>query len=125
MGRCTIRPESPRFRSGVRIHIMRKLLNCTWILSEAVLLSLTLSAQTLDTLFSFGSPAYDGISPSTGVILGPQGEMYGTTSSGGKWDFGTVYELLPPVSPGGPWTETQCSIVASMARMENHRGRAC
>jgi len=79
--------------------------NCTWILGGAVLLSLTLSAQTLKTIYSFGSPAYDGISPSTGVILGPQGELYGTTEHGGKWNLGTVYELLPPASPGGTWTE--------------------
>jgi uncharacterized repeat protein (TIGR03803 family) len=85
---------------------MRKLLTCTWILSEAVFLSLTLSAQTLNTLYSFGSPAYGGMSPSTGIILGPQGEVYGTTNRGGEWDLGTVYELSPPASAGGAWTET-------------------
>lgn len=79
--------------------------NCTWILGGAIFLTLTVSAQTLNTIYSFGSPDSDGISPSGGVILGSQGELYGTTEHGGASNFGTVYELLPPASPGGAWTE--------------------
>jgi uncharacterized repeat protein (TIGR03803 family) len=78
----------------------------TRIMSGAAVLSLTLSAQTLNTLYSFGSPGYDGITPSAGVILGPKGELYGTTDRGGKSDFGTVYELSPPATRGGVWSET-------------------
>ena len=70
-------------------------------------MSLTLSAQTFTTLCNFRSQdnAYDGTLPVGSVLLGPQGELYGTTWSGGRWSAGTVYELLPPASPGGAWTE--------------------
>jgi uncharacterized repeat protein (TIGR03803 family) len=48
----------------------------------------------------------DGGSPSASPIIGPKGELYGTTWYGGTSNLGTVYELTPPASPGGAWTET-------------------
>ncbi len=60
----------------------------------------------------------DGAFPVTGVVLGKNGVLYGTTGSGGAISgspcslvgvttgCGTVYELTPPASPGGLWTET-------------------
>jgi uncharacterized repeat protein (TIGR03803 family) len=65
-------------------------------------LSVTLSGQTLTTLYPFST---EGASPRSGVIVGPQGELYGTTTGGGEWGLGTVYELLPSASSGGTWTE--------------------
>jgi uncharacterized repeat protein (TIGR03803 family) len=40
-------------------------------------------------------------------VLGPGGELYGTTSSGGtiQPSLGTIYEMVPPSSPGGSWSE--------------------
>ena len=35
-----------------------------------------------------------------------KGNLYGTTIGGGASDAGTVFELMPPASHGGPWTET-------------------
>jgi len=85
---------------------MQLLRNSTRILCGAFILSLALSAQTFTTLYSFGSQPYDGNLPGFGVVLGSQGgELYGVTSVGGRWNLGTVYELLPPSSPGGAWTE--------------------
>jgi uncharacterized repeat protein (TIGR03803 family) len=84
---------------------MRMFRNRTRILGAAFILSMTLSAQTLTTLYNFGSQDYDGTHPASRVIFGPQGELYGTTNDGGEFGFGTVYELLPPASPGGAWTE--------------------
>jgi uncharacterized repeat protein (TIGR03803 family) len=53
--------------------------------------------------------AYDGAGPSTRVIFGPDGALYGTTSYGGN-GYGTVYRLQPPAGlcPSGncPWTAT-------------------
>jgi len=37
----------------------------------------------------------DGGSPYTGVILGPQGALYGTTPFGGKENVGVVFEIKP------------------------------
>ena len=36
----------------------------------------------------------------------PRNECYGTTYTGGTEDWGTIYELSPPATAGGSWTET-------------------
>ncbi len=51
----------------------------------------------------------DGSSPWSGLIFDAQGNVYGTTVGfGGNINTagGTVYELSPPTSGSGPWTET-------------------
>jgi uncharacterized repeat protein (TIGR03803 family) len=54
---------------------------------------------TLTTLYSFGSildtngDALDGASPEGGLVQGGDGYLYGTTSSGGENDFGTVFQV--------------------------------
>jgi uncharacterized repeat protein (TIGR03803 family) len=48
----------------------------------------------------------DGADPFGQLILGPNGELYGTTCYGGSLNFGTVFELSRPAFPGGAWTET-------------------
>jgi hypothetical protein len=47
------------------------------------------------------------------VTLAPNGSLYGVTGMGGTSSAcpgyqgcGTLYELTPPTTPGGPWTET-------------------
>lgn len=70
---------------------------------------------TEQTLYTFSGG--DGGAPLTTLVLGPRGELYGTTYYGGGSAncslFGTVvvgcgivFELEPPVLPGGNWTET-------------------
>src|SRR5271165_6609804 len=52
----------------------------------------------------------DGEQPFGGVIFGPDGAVYGTTSAGGPNGAGTVFTLRPPVTACHtalcPWTET-------------------
>jgi len=57
----------------------------------------------------------DGIGPLAGVVLGPDGSLYGTTGEGGNGacngvGCGTVYQLRPsptrPRTPLDPWKET-------------------
>jgi uncharacterized repeat protein (TIGR03803 family) len=55
-------------------------------------------------LYSFTAGG-DGGNPG-GLAMGPNGVLYGTTLVGGAMDAGTVFELLPPATPGGAWTET-------------------
>jgi uncharacterized repeat protein (TIGR03803 family) len=43
--------------------------------------------------------------PESGVTLGPNGILYGTTSHGGTLNEGVVFSLAPPSEPGGSWTE--------------------
>ncbi len=70
-----------------------------------VTLGMTVSGQTFTTLYNFGAYPQDAAWPWDGVTLGSHGELYGVTSRGGQWNGGTVYELLPPASPGGAWTD--------------------
>jgi uncharacterized repeat protein (TIGR03803 family) len=51
------------------------------------------------TLYSFGSFANDGFDPQTGLVLGSDGNFYGTTAQGGTSNDGTVFKLTVPLSP--------------------------
>ena len=53
-------------------------------------------------LYTF-HPEPDGTYPYGGVVFDPAGNLYGTTSNGGTFNNGTVFELSP--SDSG-WTET-------------------
>src|SRR5215472_9499727 len=58
------------------------------------------TAQTFSILYNF---AYNS-GLFAGVIFDAAGNLYGTTSGGGTYSGGTVYELSPLA--GGGWTET-------------------
>ena len=47
----------------------------------------------------------DGGFPETNVIVGGSGALFGTAYAGGSLGAGTVFELLPPGTTGGAWTE--------------------
>ncbi|HUO31288.1 MAG TPA: choice-of-anchor tandem repeat GloVer-containing protein [Bryobacteraceae bacterium] len=73
---------------------------------------------TESVLYYFTAANGDGAYPSANVVLGPNGVLYGTTqyggsattgspcSSNGVSGCGTVFQLTPPTTPGGAWTET-------------------
>jgi uncharacterized repeat protein (TIGR03803 family) len=46
-------------------------------------------------LYSFGSRANDGTLPFGGLVMDSQGNLYGTTGSGGSADQGTIFKLTP------------------------------
>jgi uncharacterized repeat protein (TIGR03803 family) len=56
-----------------------------------------------NVLYSFQNVADGGI-PVGGVIFDAEGDLYGTTSYGGTYAYGTVYRLSP--SSGGTWTKS-------------------
>ena len=69
---------------------------------------------TESILWDFGNGT-DGSSPAAGLIVDAAGNLYGTTSLGGAYagvdvignpTGGTVFELTPPPTIGGPWTES-------------------
>jgi uncharacterized repeat protein (TIGR03803 family) len=74
------------------------------------LCGLALGQSTETVLYSFGGYAADGVFPEGSPLFDAAGNIYGTTSEGGKYcqnSFecgGTVYELSPTV--GGGWSET-------------------
>ncbi len=59
-------------------------------------------AWTESVIYAFSTFSYPLASPT----VGPNGELYGTTYYGGSKGVGSVFELMPPSSPGGTWTET-------------------
>ncbi len=61
-------------------------------------------------LYSFGYQDQDGSNPYAGVVFGPDGLLYGTTSDYGASGHGTVFRLRPPPNACAgamcPWNET-------------------
>lgn len=57
---------------------------------------------TEEVLHTFGAGS-DGSVPVAGVTRDATGNLYGTTSAGGSYGYGTVFELTPSTSG---WTET-------------------
>jgi len=55
--------------------------------------------------FSAEGPDSDGQNPTTGMVMGLGGILYGVTNQGGIWNMGTLYSFTPPTSPGGAWAE--------------------
>ena len=55
---------------------------------------------TEKTLYSFKGGTKDGNLPVAGVVIDPAGNIYGTTWQGGKYNWGTVFELVAPVGAG-------------------------
>jgi uncharacterized repeat protein (TIGR03803 family) len=74
-------------------------------------------AWTESVIYSFTGAEGDGAFPAASVVVGKDGALYGTTQVGGSETLGstctyggvmgcgTVFELTPPTTPGGAWTE--------------------
>lgn len=60
-------------------------------------------AETI--LYSFNANGGDGYYPESPLSLDAAGNLYGATSSGGTYGYGTAFKLSPGAS-GGEWTET-------------------
>ncbi len=68
------------------------------------------AGSTEQTLYTFKGGS-DGRSPQASMIVDTSGNLYGTTFEGGgstncSNGCGTVFELSPPATLGGKWTET-------------------
>jgi uncharacterized repeat protein (TIGR03803 family) len=62
------------------------------------------TAWTETVLFSFDGT--DGNAPNAGLALDAKGDLYGTTTQGGKFNAGTVFKLASPAAGKTAWTET-------------------
>jgi uncharacterized repeat protein (TIGR03803 family) len=73
-------------------------------------LSVSGPGSVLTPLYSFQGGPNDGAYPQGGVIVGPDGSLYGTTSSGGQYGWGMIYRLRPSptacTSAICPWGKT-------------------
>jgi hypothetical protein len=66
---------------------------------------------TEQVLWNFQNNGTDGFSPVAGVVVDPNGNVYGTTEYGGLYSDepyvgGTAFKLTPPAMVGGSWGET-------------------
>ena len=68
--------------------------------SQGTVFELTTSGE-LTTIYSFCArkACKDGANPESGLVLGPNGDLYGTTNGGGNYNLGTVFEIAS-TSPG-------------------------
>lgn len=83
---------------------MRKLFFLTAIVLCLVWISaIGASAQATETVLHSFTDGSDGGYPEAGLVFDQVGNLYGTTTSGGLYDQGAVFELSP--SSGG-WSET-------------------
>ena len=55
----------------------------------------SLRPEAESVIYSFKADGTDGINPFGGVVLGPKGNIYGTTYQGGTKGFGTVFKINP------------------------------
>ncbi len=63
-------------------------LGCVFKITES-------GTETVLHSFGSGTPQSDGLEPFAGVIVGSDGNLYGTTSGGGANSLGTVYKITP------------------------------
>jgi uncharacterized repeat protein (TIGR03803 family) len=62
--------------------------------SDAMVFELT-PEGILTKVHSFASGRTDGVSPQGSLLLGSDGDLYGTTSAGGSNNLGTVFKVTP------------------------------
>lgn len=74
-------------------------------LGAIALASCGISAQE-SVIYSFLHNGTDGFTPTGGVVMDKNGNLYGVTNQGGPNMNGVAYELSPPAQAGGDWTET-------------------
>jgi hypothetical protein len=70
-----------------------------------------LAASTQTTLYSFGGKP-DARNPSANLAIDQTGKLYGA-GNGGAYNAGAVFELSPPASGEGAWTESVLYSVPS------------
>src|SRR5262245_49074459 len=63
-----------------------------WILAAFFITAGIASAQSLTTLVSFNGRGNGG-GPTASLIADANGNLFGTTETGGYWDVGTVFQV--------------------------------
>jgi uncharacterized repeat protein (TIGR03803 family) len=53
------------------------------------------STGTTTTLYNFANTSQQGCEPSDGLVIGSDGDFYGTAESGGTANYGTIFKMTP------------------------------
>jgi len=84
---------------------MKVILTRSAIALSTILLACSAAVgQSEIVLHAFGALP-DGSNPRGGLIADSAGRLYGLTYNGGHQNLGVVYEIVPPSTKGGAWTE--------------------
>ena len=62
------------------------------------------AAAAIHDIYTFQGGT-DGAVPTSGLIADGEGRLYGSTSEGGEYGYGTVFRLTPPAEGQTQWTE--------------------
>ena len=73
------------------------------LLNDGTVFEINSTGGEFTALHDFGPLAHDGTNPRSGVIFDKLGNAYGTSTGGGKYGNGTVFQLSPIA--GGGWKE--------------------
>ena len=73
--------------------------------SYGVIYEIAFGTWTQSVLYTFTGGS-DGANPAAGLLKDKADNLYGTTTFGGQKNYGSVFELSPPIAQGDPWTET-------------------
>ena len=73
------------------------------IIAATLFVTSTWATAQEKVLHNFNNNGTDGVSPQAGLIVDGAGNLYGTTSGGGTYNIGTVFELSPTADGG--WME--------------------
>ena len=96
-------PRIKRNQRGKKMLLTKNEKTCAALVAVLLPCAANAAAQRpIKTLYGFTGP--DGEQPTSLVLAG--NAIYGATIRGGVADGGTAFELTPPASPGGAWTET-------------------
>src|ERR1700678_753142 len=105
------RQTAPRLRSpGAGVPLLPRRI-AHWVMAAlffAIAVHAAVGQEKVLYSFSFNTlgNGKDGAAPTGNLVFDTAGNLYGETSNGGSTaDAGMIYELSPPASAGGPWTE--------------------
>ena len=85
------------------------------LVATLIIICTACAAATQQTIYTFPPNGANGSNPMGGLIADSAGNLYGTTKTGGAYNFGTVYELLND----GSWTQ---KVLYNFAGYKNHDG---
>jgi len=87
----------------MQCNLFRKLEGAAFVALIALLLTSSTSAQSYKVLYTFTGGS-DGNGPNSPLAMDAAGNLYGTTSTGGAYGWGTVFKLAQ--NSAGTWTES-------------------